>query len=232
LSKNFGALRAVDNLSFSIEPHSIVGLIGPNGAGKTTLFNVISGFLPASQGSVKFKGKDITNLPPDKISKKGLVRTFQLTRVFDNFTVEENLLLPDLSFKMKKEKINWILERLNLWDKRKLLARELSGGEKKKLNLGMALNTKCEMLLLDEPFSGLSDEESKEMATLLKSLAEDENITMLIVEHKIGRLFEIVERVMVMNDGKLICEGKPREIAKNQAVIEAYLGGEYRVAEN
>jgi len=215
VTKRFGALVALDNVSFKVDGKRL-GIIGPNGAGKTTLFNVISGFLKPNRGRVRFNGKDITGLRPSKIAEMGLVRTFQLLKVFKSLTVQENLSIVSDDSKD-------LLELVDLWEKRNVLAGNLSQGEMRKLGIALALAKKPKMLLLDEPFSGLSPIECESLIDVLKNV----RTPMVMIEHKLGELFDLVDRVVVLNFGKVIFEGKPEEAMKDSRVVEAYIGEDY-----
>ncbi len=211
VTKRFGALVALDNVTFEVNGGRL-GIIGPNGAGKTTLFNVISGFLKPDSGRIVFNGRDITKLKPSKIAKMGLIRTFQILKVFKNLTVEENVkaVCDD----------HGILEEVGLWEKRKVLASNLSQGEMRLLGIALALAKNPKMLLLDEPFSGLSPVECRALADHLRDL----KVPSVIIEHKLGELFDLVDRVVVLNFGRVIFEGKPSEVVENEEVVEAYVG--------
>ena len=215
VTKRFGALVALDNVSFKVDGKRL-GIIGPNGAGKTTLFNVISGFLKPNRGRVRFNGKDITGLRPSKIAEMGLVRTFQLLKVFKSLTVQENLSIVSDDSKD-------LLELVDLWEKRNVLAGNLSQGEMRKLGIALALAKKPKMLLLDEPFSGLSPIECESLIDVLKNV----RTPMVMIEHKLGELFDLVDRVVVLNFGKVIFEGRPEEAMKDSRVVEAYIGEDY-----
>ncbi len=212
VTKRFGALVALDNVTFEVNGGRL-GIIGPNGAGKTTLFNVISGFLKPDSGRIIFKGRDITKLKPSRIAEMGLIRTFQILKVFRNLTVEENV-------KAVCDDYREILEDVGLWEKRNVLAGNLSQGEMRLLGIALALSRNPKMLLLDEPFSGLSPVECRSLADYLRDL----KVPSIIIEHKLGELFDLVERVVVLNFGRVIFEGKPSEVVENEEVVEAYVG--------
>ncbi len=216
LSKKFGELVALNNVSFNVDENEILGIIGPNGAGKTTLFNVISGFTKPNGGKVKFKGVNITGKKPSKIAKMGLIRTFQIVRVFKNMSVEENLRVIDSDL--------GILKDFGLWEKRKEVARNLSHGELRKLSIALALASNPKLLLLDEPFSGLSPAEALDLARIIQSL---NGITQIIIEHRLSELFGVAKEVLVLNSGNVIFKGKPKEILKDERVVHAYLGRRY-----
>ncbi len=222
VKKKFGELVALENINFEVVDKECLGIIGPNGAGKTTLFNVISGYMKPTEGRVEFMGKDITGKKPSELAKLGLVRTFQLIKAFMNMSVEEN-------FKVITDDYKDIMKDFDLWSKRDMLARNLPQGDLRKLNIGLALATNPKLLLLDEPFSGLSPRECAELHSAIDRLKERE-VTMIVIEHKLKELFNHAERVIVLNYGVLLCQGSPEEIVRDIRVIEAYLGDGYAVA--
>lgn len=224
VSKKFGEIVALDRVSLRVGSDECLGIIGPNGAGKTTLFNIVSGFIKPDSGRIEFRGECIQGKKPNYLVKKGLVRTFQLIRVFRNMTVEENILAPN-----SKEGANEILEIIELKDKRNMLAKNLSQGELRRLSIGIALATHPKMLLLDEPFSGLSPKETLKLDSVIKELKED-GIPQIIIEHKLKELFKLSDRVVVLNFGKIIFNGHPEDAVRDKAVINAYLGANH--AEN
>lgn len=223
ITKRFGGIEALHEVSFVVGREECVGIIGPNGAGKTTLLNVISGHMKPTKGRVKFMGRDITGRRPSQLVRMGVARTFQIVRVFKNMTVLEN-------FQTVTDTPEVYLSELGLERKGGYLAKELSMGELRRLNIGLVLATKPKLLLLDEPYSGLSPKESAELSNLIRSLRE-KGMTMVIVEHRLRELFDNVERVIVLNQGKQICDGTPEEVVKHSAVIEAYLGLGYEQPE-
>lgn len=218
LTKKFGELEAIKNIDIEVEKGESLGIIGPNGAGKTTLFNVITGFLKPTYGKVIYNNKDITGIKPYKLAKLGLIRTFQLIKVFRNLSVYNNIY-------MTSDEPDEILREMGLWEKRNHLAGELPPGEMRKLNIGMALTMKPKLLLLDEPFSGLTPRESVELGKVLGRVRE-EGVTMIIIEHRLKELFMQVDRVIVLNAGIIISVGTPEKIVRDRKVIEAYLGVE------
>jgi branched-chain amino acid transport system ATP-binding protein len=243
--KNFGGLKAVDRCSFEVEKGSIVGLIGPNGAGKTTLFNVITGMYKPDAGRVRFKGKEISGLRPDEICHRGITRTFQVSRELKIMTVLENMLLAFKGQKgenviravlkpasvLEQEKKNLrqsveILKTLNLYGLRNESVAILSGGQRKMLELGQALATGPELLLLDEPTAGATFAETATVVNFIKWLREEQGLTFLIVEHKMEVIMNICDRIIVVNYGRKLMEGTPEEVRANKEVREAYLGRE------
>ena len=218
VTKKFGEIRALNGVSFDVSKGEILGIIGPNGAGKTTLFSIISGFLKPDSGDIKLNGRSIVGRKPSQLVKMGLVRTFQIIRVFKHMTVEENIEVANFNGKTSE-----ILKSMGLWDKRKMPAKNLSQGELRRLSIGMALATDPKILLLDEPFSGLSPKEAEDLDRIIRELNEN-GITQIIIEHKLKELFNLAERVLVLNFGKVIFEGLPDEAVKNEDVVRAYLG--------
>jgi len=238
LTKSFGGLTAVNKVSFHVDEGEIVGLIGPNGAGKTTLFNVITGFLKADSGTVKFNGEDITNAAPHKIVNKGMARTFQVVRPFRHLPVIANLLVS-LKSPRGSRKIEWVktdvrkaldlLEDVGLSDMMLEPAEILPHGDLKRLEIARALATEPDLVLLDEPFSGLNPIETDLLLKSIRRMHLDGH-TMVIVEHKLHALMELAKRVIVLHYGEKIAEGTPEEIAKNKKVIEVYMGKAKQIA--
>jgi len=230
LSKHFKGVVAVDGVSFSVKKGELLGIIGPNGAGKTTLFNLITGFLKPSKGRIYFKDKDITKLKPHERVKLGIARTFQLIRPFKNFTVLENVIVAALISKkhgkLDTNEVDFaceVLELVGLEDKKDVKAGNLPHGEMRRLEIARALATKPELLLLDEPFSGLSGEEIASLQNVISDL-HAQGLTIILIEHVLKACMSLSERIVVLNYGKIIAEGSPEEICADQRVIEAYLG--------
>lgn len=229
ITKRFGAIEAVRNLSFKISDGEIVGLIGPNGSGKTTLFNLISGVYKPDYGRIIFMGRDITGLSPQKICKMGIARTYQIARPFLNMSVLENVMVGALYgaeervSKARSESLEY-LKFVGLYHKKDLPAHNLNICERKFLEIARALATKPKILLLDEPLSGLNPKEINETKYLIKRIRDDYCITVFWVEHIMRALRGVVERVIVLNYGEKIAEGTLEEITNNRKVIEAYLG--------
>jgi branched-chain amino acid transport system ATP-binding protein len=232
LSKSFGGLHAVSELDFAVDQGEIVGTIGPNGAGKTTLFNLLTGFLQPTTGEATFKGESIIGKKPNQIVDLGISRTFQIVRPFSNMTVLENIMVPLQSPKNRRVNKNRmenqrraavLLEQVGLADKMLLLAADLSHGDLKRLEVARSLAATPDLLLLDEPFSGLATKEIAALSDLIKSL-NDDGLTIIIIEHKLRELMKLVKRVITLNFGVKIADGTPEDIARNEAVIEAYLG--------
>jgi branched-chain amino acid transport system ATP-binding protein len=241
LTKNFGGLIAVNQVDFHIKKGQATGLIGPNGSGKTTLFNLLSGYFPPTEGSITFEGQDLSRTPPHRRVGMGMARTFQLVSVFDSLSVWENLILSNLTFKKRERSVvNFYLKStrrpavlndcaqtlavVGLEAKAGSVTAELSYGDKRMLEVAIALSLKPKLLLLDEPLSGLSDHEIGEVIEVLHRVKQE--LTLVIIEHKISKIVDLVERLSVMNDGHIICEGDPEDVLSDSAVRECYWGKE------
>jgi branched-chain amino acid transport system ATP-binding protein len=231
LTKSFGKLVAVNDLSFAINEGERAAIIGPNGAGKTTTFNLITGHLKPDKGIVEFYGKNITGLPPHKICRLGIGRTFQIVRYFPDFTVFEHVLVGAISrhglrapIDLLKRQVEDAIEKVGLSAKRNTLVRNLTIVDKKRVELATALTLKPKLLLLDELMAGLNPAEVDECVELLKRINEEDKITLIVVEHVMRAVMKLCNHIIVMHYGKKIAEGTPMEIATNKAVIEAYLG--------
>jgi len=241
--RDYGGLKAVDGASFSAMPGRITGLIGPNGAGKSTLIGIIGGQIKSNGGSITFDGRDITGLPPHKISRRGMVRTFQLSAEFTKLTVLENLLVaaPDQKGESllgaELSRLYWgrdeaahvdtardVLDRFAMTPKENELAGNLSGGQKRLLEIMRALMTKPKMLLLDEPFAGVNPTLARQIEQYLLDL-RDEGLSMIMVEHELAVVERLCEPVVVMAQGKVISEGSMRDVSARKEVLDAYLVG-------
>jgi len=231
LTKKFAGLTAVNDMSFEIHRGDFVGLIGPNGAGKTTIFNMISGLEKPTSGQIRFNGRDITGMKPHKIVNLGITRTFQLVRYFKFMTLLDNVVVSCLSPRGKKsseqygvdEYASTILASTGLIDKARIPPIVLPHGDLRKLQIAKAIGTNPQLLLLDEPFSGLSHEEAEGITELVKKL-HDDGVTIFMTGHVLRELMTLVPRVIAMHQGKFITDGTPRDVANNKVVLEAYLG--------
>ncbi|MBN2403086.1 MAG: ABC transporter ATP-binding protein [Spirochaetes bacterium] len=238
LSKTFSGFRAVKDTSLEVKKGEIVAVIGPNGAGKTTLFNLITGILKPDSGQVLFKGKDITGLSPHVICKTGMSRSFQVVNVFQRLTVFENVQVAVLakekktwnlftpSKKLVIDETNRTLESVGLIDKQNNISGALSHGDRKVLEIAIALGGSPEFLILDEPTAGMSPEETARCIELIRHLSKKMGLTILFCEHDMELVFSISNRIMVMVRGASIIQGSCEEVRSNEAVQEAYLGGD------
>ena len=237
LSKSFGGFKAVNNAGLDVKQGEIVAVIGPNGAGKTTLFNLITGVIKPDSGTVRFKGEDITGLPPYAICRKRISRSFQVVNVFDRLTIFENVQISVLS----RQKKTWnlftpssrlavaeterILESVGLADKRDRTTSLLSHGDRKVLEIAMALGGDPEFLILDEPTAGMAPEETTRCIELIQRLSRELGLTILFCEHDMEIVFGIANRIMVMVRGATLIQGTCEEVRCDTAVQDAYLGG-------
>jgi branched-chain amino acid transport system ATP-binding protein len=247
VSKSFGGLMAVSRCSLNVQEGSIAGLIGPNGAGKTTLFNIITGFYRPDRGEILFKGEHIDGLAPHEIFKKRIYRTFQIAREFANMSVLENLMtIPGQQIGEKvwntwirqgsvrrqenaiKEKALEVLKFVELLDLKDEYAGSLSGGQKKLLELARSMMADPMMVLLDEPCAGVNRTLMGKLIANIRKLRDEKKITFLIIEHDMDMVMSLCDPVIVMSEGRKLAEGKPEEIKKDERVLEAYLGGQYR----
>ncbi|WP_251394235.1 ABC transporter ATP-binding protein [Metabacillus litoralis] len=243
LVKKYKGLTAVDSYSVNIEEGEIRGLIGPNGAGKTTTFNLLTSMVPITEGNIRFLDKDITNKRPDQIAMLGISRTFQNIRLFKELTVLENVMIAaqikkKYSFfeslmslpkfikeekEIKKQAEN-LLEKVGLIDLLDYKAKNLSYGNQRKLEIARALAVEPKLLLLDEPAAGMNPNETIELSTMIRELKKELNLSILLIEHDVRFVMELCDKIQVLNYGKLIAEGTPKEIRENPEVIRAYLG--------
>ncbi|MFP5105654.1 ABC transporter ATP-binding protein [Neobacillus sp. C211] len=233
LSKHFGGLKAVKDVSFEVNEKEIVGIIGPNGAGKTTLFNLISGSLGVTSGQVIFNNEDITSQKPYVICKKGIGRTYQIVKPFGNISVLENVMVGAFnkasSTKEAREYSMEILKKVGLDKKKDQVGKSLTIADKKRLEVAKALATQPTVLLLDEVMAGLNPSEVKEILPMIKGL-RDSGITIILIEHIMEVVMNVCDRIVVVHHGEKIAEGTPIEIANNPEVIKAYLGEELSFA--
>jgi branched-chain amino acid transport system ATP-binding protein len=239
LSCCFGSLRAVNGVSMSIAPGELRALIGANGAGKTTLFNLLSGFVAPSGGRIVFDGQDITEHAPHARVGLGIARTFQITEIFPELSVHENLLIPvesEAGLRLRpwlsrseasriQARVEELLDLGNLRDKSSRLAGELSHGDQRTTEILMALALKPRLLLLDEPTAGMGEQETYEITELVRQLHRKHSLTILLVEHDMRVVFHLADRIMVMAEGSVLAEGTPAQIAADERVQAAYLGG-------
>jgi len=237
----FDGLTAVDGVDFAMKMGEAVGIIGPNGAGKTTFFNLLTGFFPPTEGNIFYLGQDVTKFPEYKRVTMGIVRTFQLVSVFDSLPVLDNLVLSTIRFGKNYGSKNKFffgdahnadimatcmeeLEIMGITDKAKLMTSELSYGDKRKLEIAVAISLKPKILLLDEPFAGLSDQEIGEVSRIISRVKEQ--LSLVIIEHKISRIVDLIQRLCVMHEGKLIADGAPEKVLSDPLVREVYWGKE------
>jgi ABC-type branched-subunit amino acid transport system ATPase component len=250
ICKSFGGIRALAGVSLEVEKGLIVGLIGPNGSGKTTLFNIISGFYPADSGEIRFKGEGIGRLPPYEVAKRGVVRTFQVSKAPKQMTVLENMLLAcdgqmgeNVSgalfrgkqiLRQEKEQLGKALSLLELTGISHLAneySGNLSGGQQKLLSLARILIRNPDLVLLDEPTAGVNPTLTKKFMEFIKELQTKQGKTFFLVEHDMNLISSVCDRVYVLDAGKKIAEGTSEQIQKNERVLEAYLGGRSKEAE-
>lgn len=244
ITKNFGGISALTDVSFKINEGEIFGLIGPNGAGKTTMFNVITNMFPLTSGQISFLGEDISGIKPHKITDKGICRTYQNIRLFSQMTVLENVLVGGHCrsssgvfrsvFRTKSQRIEEedmyetakeLLELVGLAQFEDVVAENLAYGQQRRLEIARALSSKPKLLLLDEPAAGMNETETEDLFDLIKQV-QKRGITILLIEHDMPFVMKLCDRITVLNFGKKLAEGAPEEIQNNQDVIEAYLGSE------
>jgi branched-chain amino acid transport system ATP-binding protein len=238
VSKHFGSLVAVNTVSMTVEPGELRAVIGPNGAGKTTFFNLISGFLTPSAGRIVFDGQDVTHLLPARRVWRGIARTFQITEVFPELTVRENLRIPvevASGFRLRpwlsgdedvkvQARVSELLDMGGLAAKAGRLVGELAHGDQRATEIMMALALNPRLLLLDEPTAGMGDQETYDIIQLIRRLHKGNKLTIVLIEHDMRVVFHLADRIMVLDQGKFLAEGTPPEIAANKAVQTAYLG--------
>ena len=229
LSKNFGGLRAVGNVSFSLTQGEILGLIGPNGAGKSTVFNLINGVFPPSEGKVVFDSQDITGLPPYDVVRRGISRTHQIVKPLNDMTVRDNCTVgacfgrENLSLAKARKVADEVIEFLGLSDRRDVLAAHLTIAGKKRLEVARALCARPMLLLLDEVLAGLNPSEVDQMIEVVRQI-RGRGVSILIIEHLMQAIMSLSDRIVVLNFGEKLAEGRPQEVANDPVVVEAYLG--------
>jgi len=230
VSKNFKGLRAVQDVSFSVTQGEIFAVIGPNGAGKTTLFNLIAGVFKPDQGAIAFTGARIDGHSPDEICRRGIGRTFQLVRPFPTLTVRDNVMVGSLLRRHERAaalvQTEEVLRRLDLYDKRDVLASALTLPDRKRLEVARALATEPKLLLLDEVMAGLRPTETDRMVEILKKLNTESGLTILLIEHVMRAVMSVATRVLVLHHGAAIAEGTPEQVVREPAVVHSYLGVE------
>ena len=238
VSMHFGSLVAVNGVSLTVEPGELRAVIGPNGAGKTTFFNMISGFLVPTAGRIIFDNEDVTKLLPARRVWRGIARTFQVTEVFPELSVRENLCIAvevTSGFRLKpwisrdadgevRARVTDLLEMSGLTDKADRLVGELSHGDQRATEIMMALALKPRLLLLDEPTAGMGDQETYDITQLIRKLHKDQKLSIVLIEHDMRVVFHLADRIMVLAEGTTLADGTPAEIAANEAVQAAYLG--------
>ena len=238
VSKHFGSLVAVNDVSMTVEPGELRAVIGPNGAGKTTFFNLITGFFRPTAGRIMFDGDDITALLPARRVWRGIARTFQITEVFPELTVHENLRIPvevasgfrlqpwlsrDADAKVRA-RVDELLQMGGLAGKAGRLVGELAHGDQRATEIMMAIALNPRLLLLDEPTAGMGEQETSDIIQLVRRLHRDSKLTIVLIEHDMRVVFHLADRIMVLDQGKFLAEGTPQQIAANEAVQTAYLG--------
>lgn len=243
VSKNFGGLKASDNINIEVKEHEIYGIIGPNGAGKTTLFNLITGIIPVDGGTIKVFGKDITNLAPEKVCGEGIARTFQNIRLFNAITVFDNLMVAcqqtihysalDGCLRTKRfrreeraaeERCTQILEKFNMLEYRDTMAEKLPYGSQRRVEIMRALMTDPKIILLDEPAAGMNEEETATLADMIRLIQKEYGLTIIIIDHHMDLIMDICDRLTVINFGEQLMTGTPEMAQSDPKVIDAYLG--------
>jgi len=230
LNKHFGGLHAVKNVSLAVERGEVVGILGPNGAGKTTVYNLLTGFIAPDPGArIVFQGESVLGLAPYRIAALGISRTFQLCRPFVGLSVLENVVVGALGAKESKgadieTRGRLLLAQVGLSGKEGVPVEVLSYGDQRRLEIARALAAKPALLLLDEPFAGLGSAEIADLSALIRKVHADEGLTVVLIEHKLREFMRLVDRVVALDFGEIIAEGRPDDIVRHPAVIEAYIG--------
>jgi branched-chain amino acid transport system ATP-binding protein len=238
VTRRFGSLVAVDNVSLTVTSGELLAVIGPNGAGKTTFFNLISGFFPPSEGTIVFGGQDITQMPAEKRVTLGITRTFQITEIFPELTVRENLRIPvEVAAGMRlwpwlgksaqrrvANRVDELLELGGLTVRAERLAGELPHGDQRATEIMMSLALNPSLLLLDEPTAGMADQETYDITQLIRRLHHDEKLSIVLIEHDMRVVFHLADRILVLAEGAVLEEGSPKQIAASDRVQAAYLG--------
>ena len=238
VTRSFGSLVAVRDVSLVVEPGELRAVIGPNGAGKTTFFNLISGFFPPTKGRILFQDHDITALPPQKRVTMGMARTFQITEIFPELTVRENLRIPvevAAGYRLRpwisrdargevNARVAELLDMGGLTEKADRLVGELSHGDQRATEIMMALALKPKLLLLDEPTAGMGDQETYDITRLIRRVHRDNALSIILIEHDMRVVFHLAQRIMVLSEGAMLADGTPEEIAGDEKVQAAYLG--------
>jgi len=229
--KKFGGLVALENVSFSVSEGEVLGLIGPNGAGKTTLFDVVNGFLDPNSGSVTLDGRDVTDADPHERAESGMARTFQLLNPFEEMTVLENVMVGAFhntrSRSVAEERAAEFLDQVNLWTVADVESADITHYQKRRMELARALAINPELLLLDEIMAGLNDEEIDNMLDIIKDV-NDSGVSIIVIEHVMDAIMSVSDRILVLDKGTVIGNGKPEAISRNEQVIDAYLGTGWR----
>jgi branched-chain amino acid transport system ATP-binding protein len=229
ISKSFGGLQVLDDVSFQLDEGEILGLIGPNGAGKSTMFNVITGVYRPNRGSVQFKGKDLVGLKPHRVCRRGVARTFQLVQICPTMTALENVMVGAVygrkgGGKHALTEALDCLELLNLSGVKDMVSAHLTYSDRKLIEIARAIAARPGLALLDEPLSGLNPTETEKIMEVIRAIRETRGVSIIWIEHKMDAVFNLCDRVVVLDYGRKIAEGAPREIAQNKTVVEAYLG--------
>jgi branched-chain amino acid transport system ATP-binding protein len=238
VSRHFGNLIAVNGVSLTVEPGELVAVIGPNGAGKTTFFNMISGFFPPTSGTIVFDGQDVTALPPHRRVAMGMARTFQITEIFPELSVRENLRIPvEVAAGLRLTpwqsravaaamgaRVDELMSMGGLTEKADRLVGELPHGDQRATEIMMSLALKPRLLLLDEPTAGMGDQETYDITRLIRRLHKDQGLTIVLIEHDMRVIFHLADRIIVLAEGSVLAQGTPKEIGASELVQAAYLG--------